>query len=217
MSVSSHTSLECSVITSALQNELPSVFNLDQELGSPKLLQQNPHSMDNFALWAQIDADMNMMDFFSELPGMDYQSWAHGCEGLLGNTISAGPTSASMQVAIDIMKTHFQKKNRAATSLAYEARQWASAPPWLELYDKDVLNVFLNLAKKHLSHLFPGLLVFEATRSTEPELILAMAAVGGSFCSVEGSHRVAGAMYNDARRLVYAKVRMLTKLHHKYG
>lgn len=85
---------------------------------------------------------------------------------------------------------------------------WFSAPPRFQIYDRDVMNVFLNLAKVHLAQTFKVLAPFEASEGVEEELIAAMAAVGGLFCDVDGSQKVAGVLYNDARKMALAKVRL---------
>lgn len=69
------------------------------------------------------------------------------------------------------------------------------------MYDREVINVLLNNARRHLATTFGIYANFEATVDTSHELCLAMAAVGGLFSSVEGSTTVAKALYNDARRI----------------
>lgn len=69
------------------------------------------------------------------------------------------------------------------------------------MYDREVINVLLNNAQRHLATTFGIYANFEATVDTSHELCLAMAAVGGLFSSVEASTTVAKALYNDARRI----------------
>lgn len=116
-----------------------------------------------------------------------------------------------MSGAISMMKDHFQRKLLVASTFTKESQHgWFSAPPDLRMYDKDVINVLLNLAKKQLADAFPVFLPFEFFGGADAELVVAMAAVGALFCDVEGSHKIARACYNDARRIALAKVTCLT-------
>lgn len=112
-----------------------------------------------------------------------------------------------MADAVTLMKDHFQRKSRAAAPSSGPTQySWFSAPPQFKSYDNEVINAFLNNAKRHVATTFPVLAPFEATYSTAEEIVLAMAAVGAVFCNVAGSERVAKACYNDARRIAFAKV-----------
>ena len=82
-------------------------------------------------------------------------------------------------------------------------QRWLSQRPNLELYDSEVINVFLNLAVSHLGRTFTFLESFAVQENTRPELYLAVAAIGGLFCQVTGSYKVAEAMYHDSRRLLH--------------
>ena len=107
-----------------------------------------------------------------------------------------------MENAIGIMFDHFQRRSRASSPTTHKAKRlWYSAPPLLQMYDKEVINALLNLARRHLAATFGIYAAFEATSDTNHELCLAMAAVGGLFSSVEGGTKVAKALYNDARRI----------------
>ncbi|KAF7590092.1 hypothetical protein BBP40_003248 [Aspergillus hancockii] len=75
-------------------------------------------------------------------------------------------------------------------------------PPNLELYDREVVNVFSNIFYDHIPAFFP---IFNETAQPgagRPDYYLSMAAVGGLYCSVIGSYGIARAMYNDARRMI---------------
>jgi hypothetical protein len=82
--------------------------------------------------------------------------------------------------------------------------------PNLEAHDKVVVKGFLNLFQNHIPETFS--LFDESTinsnNKARPEYILAMAATGGLFCSVPGSAQITKSMYNDARRLTLASVRL---------
>jgi hypothetical protein len=113
--------------------------------------------------------------------------------------------------AIAMMRAHFQTKPGAASLVTSDSQHmWYSAPPRLQMYDKDMINVFLNLAKNHLASTFTFLLPFQAYPGVAEELVIAIAAVGALYCDVDGSHKLAKACYNDARRMVFAKVKCNT-------
>ena len=107
-----------------------------------------------------------------------------------------------MESAIGMMADHFQRRSRASSPTKGGVRQtWYSIPPRLQMYDNEVINILLNLARSHLSATFKTFSTFEATSETSPELCLAMASVGALFSAVDGGTRIAKALYNDARRL----------------
>ena len=102
-----------------------------------------------------------------------------------------------------MMRDHFQRRSRASSPTRREERQsWYSTPPRLQIYDREVINVLLNLARLHLSSTFQIFSNFEATATTKEELCLAMAAVGALFCGVRGKTKVAQKLNNDARRIL---------------
>ncbi|KAB8067344.1 hypothetical protein BDV29DRAFT_92665 [Aspergillus leporis] len=77
-----------------------------------------------------------------------------------------------------------------------------SKPPSLEIYDRDVVNVFLNIFHDHIPAFFPIFKDNPPLDVNRPDYYLSMAAVGALYCSVEGSYEIARAMYNDARRMI---------------
>jgi hypothetical protein len=88
---------------------------------------------------------------------------------------------------------------------------WYSAVPNLTHYRPEIKEVFLRLFQRHIPATFP---IFErpnCQHKRPASYILAMAAVGGLFCSVPGSAEVARSMYNDARRLSLATVRVTSR------
>ena len=84
---------------------------------------------------------------------------------------------------------------------------WYSAPPDGDSYHNDIIKIFLGLFQKHIPETF-GILREDLTdpQRHTTQYILAMAAVGGLYCTVTGSSDVAKSMYNDARRLQFASV-----------
>ncbi|KAK3673517.1 hypothetical protein LTR78_006751 [Recurvomyces mirabilis] len=119
----------------------------------------------------------------------DYQDMAHSTRSL----------SSKMQ-------DWFSATSRSSSPSRNRIRKmWYSGMPDPDHYKKEVKEVFLRLFMKHIPHSFP---LFDRKHSSEHErpvmYVLAMAAVGGLFCSVPGSGEVARSMCNDARRLVLA-------------
>ena len=104
---------------------------------------------------------------------------------------------------LSIMRDYFRARSRASTPTRVEAgqRQYSIAPR-LQIYDTEIINVFLNLARDHLSCSFPIFSTFKAMPGMRKELCLAMASVGGLYCSVQGSTKIAKALYHDSRRLL---------------
>lgn len=108
------------------------------------------------------------------------------------------------------MQEYFDQKSRAPSPTRNKSNlMWYSAPPNLQDYDEDVFNVFINLFHKHIPETFPlfnEIGANQRVKDLHPEHCLAMAATGALFCSVPGSFDVAKSMYNDARRILLAKV-----------
>lgn len=69
------------------------------------------------------------------------------------------------------------------------------------MYDKEVINVLLNLARRHLATTFTLYADYTANHDSNHELCLAMAALGGLFVDAECAMTVTKILYNDARRL----------------
>ena len=103
------------------------------------------------------------------------------------------------------------KNIRTAESSAHDniPRSYSSEQVDNDRYDKDIVNVFLNLAVKHVSSTLAFLKGFTVSTDTRAELYLAVAAIGGLFCQVPGSYSVAEAMYHDSRRLLHNAVSVL--------
>lgn len=64
-----------------------------------------------------------------------------------------------------------------------------------------MLNMLLNIARRHVGTTFNLFANYEAHRNTSRELCLTMAAIGALFLGVDCGITVAKALYNDARRL----------------
>jgi hypothetical protein len=108
----------------------------------------------------------------------------------------------------DYMRSYFDAKSRPQSpSMQDHGRRTAradfySTPPDLKNHNIDILRVFLGMFRKHIPKTF-GLFhdPLEAQYSHSIENLLAMAALGGLFCTVAGSDQIANSMYNDSRRL----------------
>lgn len=113
----------------------------------------------------------------------------------------------NIQTALDMIQQYQHPTSGTNTPFVPSVpHRWFSDRPSLQLYDSDVVNVFINLATKHIGKAFPVLKVLGTTASMESYLHLAAAAVGGLYCKVHGSYNIAKSMYHDSRRLVGDRV-----------
>lgn len=118
--------------------------------------------------------------------------------------------STSLQRYSRIMQDYFDQKSIPSSptqSPNKAASMWYSAPASLSDHDPDIINVFLNLFCRNVSKVFKLFRDVELTTSARPEYVLAMAAVGGLYCTTKGSFDFSKSMYNDSRRLLFASVR----------
>lgn len=101
----------------------------------------------------------------------------------------------------DVCSSTTVTETRSETS-----QRWYSSLPDLAVYDIQIIEIFASLTSENVAEFFPIFEGFRVNTDAGNELCLAMAAVGGLFCQVPDSFRVAKAMYNDARRLTFSKV-----------
>lgn len=125
-------------------------------------------------------------------------------------SIVASPTTALKSL----------QENRRFLSRASSPRRLQEQPRWLldppsRRHDPEIVNVFLNLFAIHVATTFTTFQDFHIAENTPASLILAMAAVGGLFCKIDGSFRIARAMHNDARRIMLTRVRNPAEVHFK--
>jgi hypothetical protein len=112
----------------------------------------------------------------------------------------------AMRPALGLMSDYMEKPSESGSSRSEEYKWlWYSAAPQLYIYDEEVINILLNLARKHISSTFSIFSDFEAKEDTQVELCLAMASVGGLYCRLPGSTEVAKKLFHDARRLLLDK------------
>ena len=111
------------------------------------------------------------------------------------------PTNPAAESALSILQKYYQQRSeRSSPRPEKDQRAWSQSSISPHVYDKDTINVLLNVFQQHLSSSFPIFANFTVDADTRQELYLAMAAVGALFCDVWGSHSIAKALYNDARR-----------------
>ncbi|CAK7204883.1 hypothetical protein SEUCBS139899_007645 [Sporothrix eucalyptigena] len=98
-------------------------------------------------------------------------------------------------------------------SYTRQSRTRKELPPWLHKvpstvhpHDPHIVRAFVEEFLVNMSHTFPTFQNLNVHGDTLPDVILAMAAVGGLFSKIDGSFRVAMSMYTDARRLASGRV-----------
>lgn len=98
---------------------------------------------------------------------------------------------------------------------SFEQPAWLlDLQPNIQQHDVEIINYFLN---KFMAHVAPALPIFEDFEKFPDELqscslILAMAAVGGLYCPIEGGFRISLSMQTDARRLAISQVSLLASI-----
>ncbi|KAH8913108.1 hypothetical protein BR93DRAFT_964228 [Coniochaeta sp. PMI_546] len=163
---------------------------------------------------AYLQQTWDTMDFLNDLvPSADFGNWLEDPnEFSISHMYDIWPQTStafdidldpSMDSAIDMMKDQLQRRSRAS-SPSREAQRWSwySALPQLGVYDEDLINVLLNVSRRHISSTFAIFVDFEVGPGTRVELCLAMAAVGGLYCTCPDSNKIAKMLFNDARRLM---------------
>jgi len=114
--------------------------------------------------------------------------------------------SGSAQSALSILEEHSRFSRSSSPQSRQEANRWLLTLPSMRKFDRQIINCFLSKFMKHIGPTFCSFTGFKIGESTTSEQILAMAAVGGVFCTTNGSFPVARAMCSDARRLLFAQV-----------
>lgn len=116
--------------------------------------------------------------------------------------------TSPMHILTTMVQDYFDRKSRDPSPASNKAnKMWYSAQPNLQNHNREILQIFLGIFRKHIPRTFR---LFQDTSQTALRnpayYTLAMAATGGLFCSVPGSAEVAKTMFNDARRLLLAAV-----------
>ncbi|CAM1509685.1 Fc.00g000200.m01.CDS01 [Cosmosporella sp. VM-42] len=174
-----------------------------------------PSVQPSFATGAMhLQPTCEMIDFLEDLvPSADFGTWLEDLNEFSSVYDFWPQTSTaievevdfdpSMESAVDMMKDQLQRRSRAS-SPSREAQRWSwySALPQLGVYDEEIINILLNVSKMHIASTFAIFADFEAGEETRVELCLAMAAVGGLYCTVPDSTKIAKMLFNDSRRLM---------------
>ena len=121
--------------------------------------------------------------------------------------------SSPLQNLTATMQDYFDRKSRAPSPSSSKAgKKWYSAPPNLNDHNQDIIRVFLNIFRRHIPKTFSLFKHTTVGAKSRAAYTLAKAAIGGLFCNVPGSAEVAKSMYNDARRLLLASVRLCNSI-----
>ncbi len=94
-----------------------------------------------------------------------------------------------------------------------QTARWLRMPLVPRTYDLEVLNSLLNIFLRHVSETFTSFKGFAITSHTQPEQILAMAAVGSLFVNLKGSPRISRVLFTDSNRLLNNSVRFHLARH----
>ena len=123
------------------------------------------------------------------------------------HTIDLHHYSHEMGDALKTLQENYHPPARTSSPQPYlGVKRLLINPPSPEIYDQDIINTFLRIFATHVAPTFTSFVGFLVRDNILPELVLAMAAVGGLFCGVPQSFTVAKAMYNDARRILLTLV-----------
>ena len=88
-----------------------------------------------------------------------------------------------------------------------QSSAWLVTTPSIVNFDRTIINFFITLFLSKASSTFLSFAGFCISRSTYPEEVLAIAAVGGLYSPRNGSHTIAQAMCSDTRRMLLTRVR----------
>jgi hypothetical protein len=111
------------------------------------------------------------------------------------------PYTDSARAALAILEENSRFPRASSPQSRQEETKWLLTIPSIRKFDRQILNCFLSKFMKHVVPIFCSFKGFKVDEGTTSEKILAMAAVGGLFCTTNGSFQVARAMCSDARRL----------------
>ncbi|KAK5051938.1 hypothetical protein LTR84_002741 [Exophiala bonariae] len=175
---------------SAFEDTFPSLF--ESVDGGPHQFYWNP-------------SDSDLLSAFWDPPTSEAEHWFYDIDHSDFDSVNqTGLSSDELRIESSVgwIQDHFRRRSHSSSPLTNEAKKlWYSAPPRLQLYDKEVLNVLLNIARRHVATTFKLFADFEAKTNTSHELCLAMAAIGALFLGVDCGITVAKTLYNDARRI----------------
>jgi hypothetical protein len=107
----------------------------------------------------------------------------------------------SARAALAVLEENLTFSRSSSPQSRQEATKWLLTSPSIRKFDRHIINCFLSKFIKHVVPTFCSFKDLKIDEGTTSEKILAMAAVGGLFCTTNGSFQVARAMCSDARRL----------------
>ncbi|PQK18089.1 hypothetical protein BB8028_0011g00180 [Beauveria bassiana] len=169
-----------------------------------------PASTANFLDDAWILPDFSEPPMWLDYPDNMDQSWdisQYTTTPADSTSSKLSPDFLTASPITSMVRTYFLRKAQVS-SLALDRPDcmWYSKLPTSTVPDAYVVNVFLNIFRRHIPPTFSLFRDMNLSDSPTSSYYMAMAAVGGLFCSVRGSYDVARALYNDSRRILLTKV-----------
>ncbi|KAJ4154904.1 hypothetical protein LMH87_000175 [Akanthomyces muscarius] len=123
---------------------------------------------------------------------------------ILSDSSPGGPSSSNLT---PLVKDYFLRKARISTlTLDQPECMWYSSQPPRTSPDEFTTNIFLNIFRRHIPPTFALFEELDPSGAANSSYCMAMAAVGGLFCSTQGSYNVARSLYNDSRRILLTRV-----------
>jgi len=99
-----------------------------------------------------------------------------------------------------------QMQHDTTARIGHDASRWLASVPSITKFDRSIVNHFMTTFMKEVPHTLTSFANFSVQGSTTAAEVLAIAAVGGLYCTTSGSHIVAKAMCSDARRILLTRV-----------
>jgi hypothetical protein len=114
--------------------------------------------------------------------------------------------SDSAPVALSKLQENSRFSRASSPHSRQDATRWLLTSPSMHKFDREIINCFLSIFMRQMAPTFTSFAGFSVDAGTTADKILAMAAVGGLFCTTNGSFSLARAMCSDARRMVSVHV-----------
>lgn len=97
--------------------------------------------------------------------------------------------------------------DRSRVPNLYSTPNWLQKlSPTIRQFNIEIVNDFIQAFVLYIQPVFTTFADMEITHHTLPDVVLAMAAVGGLYSKHKGSYRISIAMFTDARRLLLGRV-----------
>ena len=116
-------------------------------------------------------------------------------------------TARPCEQALNVLLGYMNEVSSEGPSSRPQDMAWIYKSPCTELYDIEMIEILLSLFQLHVTTTFPVFKHINQPGKLHEGLRLAMAAVGGIYCSTSGASVVAKALFSDARRLLLTFVR----------